>query len=159
MASTITLTGDWMVSLGNRRQTSGTGNLGTYATSGIAVSAGQVGLGVVDAIVIDPAGGYVFSYVKSTGKVLAYVGGGATAAHTHDLLIKGGQAAATTARTAHYATDIFGKEAATDATIAGADSATKGGVIEATASGTAGTEVTTGTNLSGITFNWRAVGI
>lgn len=158
MASTITLAGDWMVSLGNKRQTSGTGNLGTYATSGVAVTANQVGLGVVDAIVIDPAGGYVFDYVKSTGKVLAYVGGGATAAHTHDLLIIGGRIASTTNDIAHYATDILGKEAATNATIAGADSATKGGVVAAAASGTAGTEVTNATSLSGITFNWRAIG-
>lgn len=55
------------------------------------------------------------------------------ASHTHDLKIIGGQAAASTAATAWYATDIFGKEAATDKTIAGADSATKGGVIATTA--------------------------
>ena len=72
MASTITLSGDWMISLGNKRQTFGTGNLGTYATSGVAVTAAQCGLGVLNDLIIDPAGGYVFSYVKSSGKVLAY---------------------------------------------------------------------------------------
>jgi len=72
MASTISLTGDWLVSMGNRMQTSGTGNLGTYATSGIAVSAAQCGLGVLNSLIIDPAGGYVFEYVASTGKVMAY---------------------------------------------------------------------------------------
>lgn len=80
MASTITLSGDWMISLGNRKQTQGTGNLGTYATAGIAVSAAQCGLGVVDSLVCDPAGGYVFQYVPSTGKVKAYWTGAATSA-------------------------------------------------------------------------------
>lgn len=72
MASTITLSGDWMINIGNRRMTSGTGNLGTYASGGIAVSAGQVGLGQIDELQVMPAGGYVFEYVKSTGKVKAY---------------------------------------------------------------------------------------
>lgn len=102
MASTLTLSGDWLISLGNRSQTSGTGNLGTYATAGIAVSAAQVGLGTINSLVIDPAGGYVFEYVASTGKVKAYWTG-----------------------------------AGLSAVLA---------------------EVTTATALSGVTFNWRAVG-
>ena len=57
----------------------------------------------------------------------------ALATHAHDLLIKGGQAATTTNELGHYATDILGKEAATDATIAGSASATKGGVLAASA--------------------------
>lgn len=73
MASTITLAGDWMQSVGNVRQTIGTGNLGNpYASGGIAVSAAQVGLGVILDLDVQPAGGYVFEYVKSTGKVKAY---------------------------------------------------------------------------------------
>lgn len=62
--------------------------------------------------------------------------------HAHDLLVKGGQAAATTNVIAHYATDILGKEAATDATIAGDDSATKGGVLSATLAAADGAEIT-----------------
>lgn len=65
--------------------------------------------------------------------------GSALGTHAHDILIKGGQAAATTNVLAHEATDILGKEAATDATIAGANSATKGGVIAASAGTPAGT--------------------
>ena len=102
MAATITLAGDWMISLGNKRQTSGTGNLGTYATNGVAITAAQCGLGVLNDLIIDPAGGYVFSYVASTGKVLAYWTG-----------------------------------AGLSAVLA---------------------EITNSTDLSGITFNWRAVG-
>jgi hypothetical protein len=80
MASTISLTGDWMISIGNRRQTVGTGNLGTYATAGIAVSAAQLGLGSITSFLPRPAGGYVFEYVASTGKVKAYWTGAATSA-------------------------------------------------------------------------------
>lgn len=65
--------------------------------------------------------------------------GSALATHAHDLLVKGGQIASTTNDIAHYATDILGKEAATDATITGAASATKGGVIATTAGTPAGT--------------------
>lgn len=72
MSSTISLTGDWLVSIGNIRQTRGTGNLGVYATNGVAVSAAQVGLGVITSLLINPAGGYTFTYDPSTGKVLAY---------------------------------------------------------------------------------------
>ena len=53
--------------------TRGTGNLGNpYASGGIAVSASQVGLGVIDELIVMPAAGYVFEYVPSTGKVKAY---------------------------------------------------------------------------------------
>lgn len=160
MASTISLTGDWLVSLGNRFQTSGTGNLGTYATSGVAITAAQVGLGVLHSLVIDPAGGYTFEWVKSTGKVKAYLASGALAAHTHDIFIPGSQAAASTAGVAWYATDIFGKEAATDKTILGSASATKGGVVAVSAgSAAASTEVSDTTALAGVTFNFRAIGI
>jgi hypothetical protein len=72
MASSITLSGDWLVSLGNRRMTYGTGNLGTYAAGGVAVTAAQVGLGAIDDLQVMPAGGYVFEYDKTNGKVLAY---------------------------------------------------------------------------------------
>lgn len=152
MAATITLTGDWLVSFGNRTQTFGTGNLGVYATSGIAVTPGKVGLGVIQSLVIDPAAGYIFEYIASTGKVKAYV----TGANTHDVLIIGGQAAAGTAATAWYATDIFGKQAVTDKTILGADSATKGGVIASAQVALA--EVTNAVDLSAITFRFRAIG-
>lgn len=160
MPSTITLSGDWMTSLGNRRGTSGTGNLGTYATNGVAVSAAQLGLGTIYSFTIDPASGYIFEYVASTGKVKAYVHGG-FASHTHDILVKGGQSAATTNVVQVAGTDTLGKEQVTDRTIVGTASATKGGVVALASDGggSPGAEVTNLTNLSGVTFNWRAVGI
>lgn len=64
--------------------------------------------------------------------------GSALSAHTHNLIVIGGQAASTTNDVAVYGGDTLGKEAATDATILGADSATKGGVVTASAGTPAG---------------------
>ena len=63
--------------------------------------------------------------------------GSALAAHSHDFLVKGGQAASTTNNIAAYAGPLIGKEAATDATFAGG-SATNGGVQTASAGTPAG---------------------
>jgi hypothetical protein len=72
MASTITLSGDYMTSVGNRIMTHGTGNLGTYSSGGIAVTAAQLGLGVVEILNLEAAGGYLFRWDKANGKVMAY---------------------------------------------------------------------------------------
>lgn len=77
--------------------------------------------------------------------------------HDHDLLIKGGQAAATTNVLAHYATDILGKEAATDATIAGADSAAKGGVLSEALAAAAGSELANDVDAG--EFQFFAIGV
>ena len=156
MSATMTLSGDWLQSVGNIHETSGTGNLGTYATGGISVTPQMVGLGTIYKLIVNPAGGYTFQYISSTGKVKAFAGEGGVAAHTHDITIIGGKAGATTNAVAIY-TDVLGKEAVTDATIVGADSATKGGI--GSASSTAGVEVDTSTDLSTIVFNWRAEGL
>jgi hypothetical protein len=148
MASTITLTGDWLISLGNRRQTYGTGNLGTYSTSGIAVSAAQVGLGVINDLIIDPAGGYIFEYVKSTGKVKAYVEGSSLP----DVKVTGGQSAGPALQmTPDSAAGVLGKTTATDFTVPGATF----GLVAVPA---ASAEVAGSTNLAGVTFNFRAIG-
>ena len=62
--------------------------------------------------------------------------------HAHDLKIIGGQAATTDNELGYYATDILGKEAATNTTIAKADSATKGGVMSETLAAASLTEIT-----------------
>jgi len=73
MASTITLSGDWLNTFGAKRATRGSGNLGNpYASGGIAVTPAQVGLGVLEDLNVQPTSGYVFEYVPSTGKVKAY---------------------------------------------------------------------------------------
>lgn len=158
MASTISLTGDWLSSAGNSRSSKGTGNLGVYATGGITITAAQVGLGRLSSLIVDPAGGYLFEYVASTGKVKAYYGNGGLVDHTHDILLIGGITA--TEPVAAFGGDTLGKNAATNRTIAGAASATKGGVVTSGAgSAGAGVEVTNAVDLSGITFNFRASGV
>src|SRR5687768_10900444 len=120
MASSLTINSkSHGVVFGNKQVRYGTGNLGTYAADGIAVTAAQCGLSALDLFYPLPSGGTTFDWVASTGKVRAYQGGGA-AAHTHDFKIIAGQAAAgTDAISAKTLT--LGKESATDITIAGAN--------------------------------------
>lgn len=163
MASTITLTGDWLISMGNRRQVSGTGNLGTYATSGIAVSAAQCGLGVLDSLVIQPAGGYTFEYVPSTGKVKAYrvgVATGTIAVTDGDVTVTGGQSAGPALQiTPDSAAGVLGKTAATTRVI---PQATLGiAATTATFTGAAAgtlTEVSNAVDISATTFTFVAIG-
>ncbi len=78
-------------------------------------------------------GGWIM--VQFMGGVLT---GSALAAHSHDLLVIGGQAASTTNDVAIYSGPIFGKEAATNSTVLGSASATNGGVLAASAGTPAG---------------------
>jgi len=105
----------------------------TYPAGGIPITIGNLGCpSDVESMVIVDKGtsGYSFMYDQSAAKLVMFQAPAQT--HDHDLKIIGGQAAAGTAAAAYYATDILGKEAATNVTIAGADSATKGGVISET---------------------------
>lgn len=56
------------------RERRGTIALGTYATNGVAVTGSNFELyhSLTD-LDVRPSGGYVFEYVKSTGKVKAYL--------------------------------------------------------------------------------------
>lgn len=65
--------------------------------------------------------------------------GSALGSHTHDFIVKGGQAASTTNDIANYAGPLLGKQEATDATYVGANSVTNGGVVAASAGTPAGT--------------------
>jgi hypothetical protein len=71
--ATVILSGDWMISIGNRRQTIATANFGTsYTTNGQAVTPAQFGLGTIDYMDMSTSGGYVGEYIPSTGKVKLY---------------------------------------------------------------------------------------
>lgn len=101
----------------------------TYGAGGVPISKSVLGCpNVIDSLKVFDKGtsGYEWSYDRTNEKLVAMQA--PAQSHAHDVLIKGGQAAASTAALAWYATDILGKEAATDKTILGADSATKGGV-------------------------------
>lgn len=109
----------------------GNGSL-TVPANGISLSKGKMGCPVVieSLVVVDQGvSGYKFQYDQSAEKLVVMQSPART--HAHDFLVKGGTAAAGT-DALNIKTVIIGKEAATDATALGADSATKGGVISAT---------------------------
>lgn len=57
----------------NRSKKSGTLNLGSYATGGVAVNAATFGHpSTLERVHVAPAAGFVFEYVPATGKVKAY---------------------------------------------------------------------------------------
>lgn len=121
----------------------GTGGSANTSTSRVSttLSSGIVGVEVVG----NPNTMLSSSNIASNGGawlLLQFLGGtfagSALSAHSHDFLVKGGQAAATTNVIAAYAGPLIGKEAATDATFAGG-SATNGGVQTASAGTPAGT--------------------
>lgn len=130
------------------RMAFGDGNL-TYPANGIPISKGKMGCPVViESMVIVDQGtsGYKFQYDQSAEKLVimqsASVGAHthvvASASHTHNLKIISNQAAASTdAVSAKTAT--LGKESGTDITIAGANSATLGGVVSTEVASTATT--------------------
>jgi hypothetical protein len=92
----------------------------------------------------------------SQGKI-RFVAAGVTA-HTHDISIIGGQAAAATDTVfCPAATDLLGKQEAANALVLGADVATKGGVVAAAAVA-AGAEVASTTDLSGYICRFVAYG-
>lgn len=100
----------------------------TYPSGGIPLDKNKMGVPneVVSLVIDSPASGdgLIYKYDKANNKVRIYY----SANHAHNLLIKGGTAVAGT-DAVNVKTAILGKESATDATVLGADSATKGGVI------------------------------
>ena len=74
MAITVTLDAGARVVKGDEVETRGSFNLGAYATDGIAVTAANVGLSVLEHMSIEVGGGYHFEYDKANGKIKAYDG-------------------------------------------------------------------------------------
>lgn len=100
----------------------------TYPANGIPLTKAKMGCpNAITAAVLEASNsgdGIIYKYDKTNNKIRMY----RSASHAHDFLVKGGTAAAGT-DALNIKTVIIGKEAATDATSLGADSATKGGVI------------------------------
>jgi len=168
MSSTITLTGDWLISLGNRSETVGTGNLGTYATGGIAVTPNQVGLGTIYSMGIDPAGGYTFSYIPSTGKIKAFAAssGSFTATGTNSVpnfVVKTGTIGSNMSMgltaDANTADVVGGTGITADRTLSGTHSPVAASTFTGSAVAVSVAEVSTSTDLSAVVFNFRAIGI
>jgi hypothetical protein len=71
MALTVSLTGDWLTSVGNRRSSEGTITFDSvYATGGESLTAANVGLGVLDSLVLEQGvSGFIFEWDKDNNKV------------------------------------------------------------------------------------------
>ena len=74
MALTVSLTGDWMSSVGNRRAVDGTITFdSSYATGGESLTAANIGLGTIDHIQFNQGeDGYVFEWDKTNNTVIVY---------------------------------------------------------------------------------------
>lgn len=70
MSATITVNNQMFIAPGLVTRF-GTGNLGTYATNGVAVTPQNIGLGVISYLRIEPVSGYIFNYDQSTQKIIA----------------------------------------------------------------------------------------
>ena len=74
MGLTVTLAGDWLSSIGNKRAVNGTITFdSSYPTGGESLTPANIGLGVIDSITFNHGeDGYVFKYDFTNQKVMAY---------------------------------------------------------------------------------------
>ncbi len=113
----------------------------TYPASGIPVTIASFGCpNEIQSMVFDDqaTSGYKFSYDRSAKKIIVHQA--PAQSHTHNSVYIGGITA--TEPVAIDSGDILGKNAATNRTIVGADSATKGGTVSATLAAAALAEAT-----------------
>jgi len=130
----------------------------TYETGGIPITIGKLGCPTVveSMIVVDKGNsGYDFMYDQSAKKLLVFVAPAQT--HTHDVKIIAGQAAASTDAISAK-TLTLGKESATNITIAGANSATLGGVVSTTLAAAAMSELANATDIATQVIEVEVVG-
>jgi len=149
MSLTVSLTGDWLESLGSKRAVnfSITGDA-SYTTGGYAFTPANIGLGVIDFVEFDNASGNVAFYNASTGKIQFFVDGG----NLPSVTVTGGQAAGPALQiTPDSNAGVLGKTAATTRTIPGA-------TFGLTAVPSSLVEVGATTNLSAVTVHGRAYG-
>lgn len=106
-----------------------------YATGGVSLTPEAIGLMSISHLEGKPKSGYVFEWVPSTAKLKVLVS-------SHNLLVIGGITADEDVGVLASGPTL-GKLAATNRTVAGADAATKGGVVAAPL-----VEIANGTDLS-----------
>lgn len=106
----------------------------TYAAGGVPITLALVGFAnIIEDLIIYDTGisAYEWSYDRVNMKLVALQSPART--HTHDILVIGGQASSTTNDVAIYGSlDTLGKEQASNATMLGSASGTKGGVVSTT---------------------------
>jgi hypothetical protein len=149
MALTVSLPGDWLINIGNRRQTVGTITFDSnYQTGGMSLTAPNVGLGILDFINFNEVSGFAFEYVASTQKVKVYVDGG----NLPTVTVVGGQGATSGLQISPDSNaGVLGKTQATTRTI-------PGGTFGLVAVPAQMVEVAGGTNLSTLVAGFQATG-
>jgi hypothetical protein len=113
----------------------------TYPANGIPLTIGKLGCPtVVESMVVVDKGtsGYSFMYDQSAAKLVMWQAPVQT--HTHDMFILGGQ---THDATLGLNVSSLGKNAATNITLNGANSATTGGIVSKTLAASALSECST----------------
>lgn len=125
----------------NRVQLTFGDSAGTYAAGGIPIEIGKLGCPVVvESLIVVSKGtsGYTFAYDQTNKKIIMTQAPAQT--HTHDIKAMGGLTSSEALLL--DASQAFGKNAATNRTIIGANSTTTGGVVSATLAAAAQTEPT-----------------
>lgn len=118
----------------------------SYPTGGESAASLAARFRELHLVDIPNQGGYSFEYDYDNDKIKVML---PAAAHTHDIKVIGGAAPTEAIGVSGASNDTLSKEAATDRTIAGSASATKGGVVAS--SSAVGAEVANGTSLSALT--------
>ena len=158
MTYTATVTGDY-IHVEKQQQAvgvySGSIALTSYDTLAEITDITKMFKGGKPRVIVDgvSSNGYLCRW-DSTAKAVRAFYPGIASAHTHDILIIGGGTITSTLGT--DAQPALTKNAATNQTIAGANSATKGGVVAATPTPAAGSEVAAAVNVG--TINFIAIG-
>lgn len=128
----------------------------TYATGGIPLTIGKMGCPTVieSLIVVDKgSSGYVFHFDQTNNKLKMFVAPAQT--HTHDIFIVGG---VTEDATIGLNSSTLGKNAATNITLNGANSATTGGIVSKTLGASELTEVANATDIATQTLYVEVIG-
>lgn len=149
MALTVTLSGDWLESLGSRRGVAAKITFdSSYQTGGMSLTPANIGLGVIGRIFFNPDSGYICSYDYTNQKVQVWVDGG----NLPTVTVTGGQAAGPGLQiTPDSNAGVLGKTTATTRTIPGA-------TFGLTAVPSSMVEVAASTNLSTLTVEFWAEG-
>jgi hypothetical protein len=73
MAAAVTLSGDWLHSIGDLRLVTGTVAFdSSYPTGGESITAAKFGLGKIDFLIATALSGYVFFWDGTNSKLMAY---------------------------------------------------------------------------------------
>lgn len=75
MAAAVTLSGDWLHSLGSLRAVVASVAFdNSYPTGGESIAASKFGLGKIEFLIAQSTGGYIFAWDNANSKLLAYYG-------------------------------------------------------------------------------------